>query len=110
VLRRIEQAGRQAVAPVQPFDDGDVEIGDALVGRIAVPAVDLVIDDLAGKGGHGALRLADRHVDHRQVRRRRDRSDESVQPRERKICQRLREARIEHRNPSTGPARAGAKQ
>ena len=96
----VEQAGRQPVAPGQPLADRQVEVGQALVGRIAVPAVDLVVDDLAREGGHRALRLADRHVDRRQMRRRRDRSQKSVQPREREIGQGFGEARIEHPEPS----------
>ena len=115
VLRRIEQALGQPVAPRRAIRTiARLSSGKALVGRIAVPAVDLVVDDLAREGGHRALRLADRHVDHRQMGRRRDRRDESVQPRERKVGQRLGQARIEHRDHPMGLAnglgQAGAKQ
>ena len=92
----IEQARGQLVAARQPFADREVEVRQALVGRIAVPAVDFVDHDLPSESGHRALRLADRHVDQRQVRRRRYGSDEGVQPRKRKVGQRLGQARIEH--------------
>ena len=106
---RIEQALGQLVAPRQPFADREIEVRQALVRRIAVPAIDLVDHDLAREGRHRALRLADRHVDHRQVRRRGDRGNERVQPREWEVGQRLGQARIEHSRiqwAKTGPNKA----